>query len=62
MGAVYRITAYGWNFDQAYKEMEAYDFYTRWGHGALKDYVKDYYGQAQAIQTSSGQSAGTISR
>ena len=62
MGAVYRITKYGWNFDQAYKEMEAYDFYTRWGHGALKDYVKDYCGQVQAIQTSTGQSAGTISR
>jgi protein tyrosine/serine phosphatase len=62
MGAVYRITKYGWNFDQAYKEMEAYDFYTRWGHGALKDYVKDYFGQVQAIQTSTGQAAGTISR
>ena len=62
MGAVYRFNHDHWNFDQAYKEMEAYDFYTRWGHGALKDYVKDYYGQVQAIQTSTGQSAGTISR
>ena len=61
MGAVYRMTRYGWNFDQAYKEMEAYDFYTRWGHGALKDYVKDFYGQVQAIQTSAGHSAGSIS-
>ena len=61
MGAVYRMTKYGWNFDQAYKEMEAYDFYTRWGHGALKDYVRDFYGQVQAIQTSTGHSAGSIS-
>ena len=61
MGAVYRISKYGWSFDQAYKEMEAYDFYTRWGHGSLKDYVKDYYGQVQAIQTSTGQPAGSIS-
>ena len=61
MGAVYRMTKYGWNFDQAYKEMEAYDFYTRWGHGALKDYVKDFYGQVQAVQTSTGHSAGSIS-
>jgi tyrosine-protein phosphatase SIW14 len=61
MGAVYRMTKYGWSFDQAYKEMEAYDFYTRWGHGALKDYVKDFYGQVQAIQTSTGHSAGNVS-
>ena len=61
MGAVYRMTKYGWNFDQAYKEMEAYDFYTRWGHGALKDYVKDFYGQVQAVQTSTGHPAGSIS-
>lgn len=61
MGAVYRMTKDGWNFDQAYKEMEAYDFYTRWGHGALKDYVKDFYGQVQAVQTSTGHSAGSIS-
>jgi protein tyrosine/serine phosphatase len=61
MGAVYRMTKYGWNFDQAYKEMEAYDFYTRWGHGALKDYVRDFYGQVQAVQTSTAHSAGSIS-
>jgi protein tyrosine/serine phosphatase len=52
MGAVYRITKYGWDFNQTYKEMEAYDFYTRWGHGALKDYVKDYSGQTKSINVS----------
>src|SRR5713226_6903656 len=36
MGAVYRMTRYGWDFNQAYREMENYDFYTRWGHGALR--------------------------
>lgn len=47
MGAVYRISHYGWNFDQAYKEMKTYDFYTRWGHGSLKNYVRDYYEDSQ---------------
>jgi protein tyrosine/serine phosphatase len=45
MGAVYRYEFYNWNFDQVYKEMKQYDFYTSWGHGAFKDFVKDYYGQ-----------------
>ena len=32
MGAVYRYQFYNWNFDQVYKEMKQYDFYTSWGH------------------------------
>ncbi len=47
MGAVYRFQFYNWNFDQVYKEMKQYDFYTRWGHGAFKDFVQDYYAQMQ---------------
>ena len=43
MGAVYRYQNYNWNFDQVYAEMKQYDFYTSWGHGAFKDFVKDYY-------------------
>ena len=31
-----------------YNEMKAYDFYTRFGHGALKTYVEDYWAQRQA--------------
>ncbi len=42
MGAVYRFQFYNWDFEQVYKEMKQYDFYTRWGHGAFKDFVKDY--------------------
>ena len=42
MGAVYRYELYNWDFEQVYKEMKQYDFYTRWGHGAFKDFVKDY--------------------
>ena len=57
MGAVYRMTKYGWDFNQAYKEMENYDFYTRFGHGALKDYVNDYYGHLKSIDVSTGHSS-----
>lgn len=42
MGFVYRVNHYGWSFEKAYDEMKKYDFYTRFGHGDLKDYVKDY--------------------
>jgi protein tyrosine phosphatase (PTP) superfamily phosphohydrolase (DUF442 family) len=47
MGAVYRFHLYNWNFDQVYKEMKQYDFYTSWGHGAFKDFVQDYFAQTQ---------------
>jgi protein tyrosine/serine phosphatase len=47
MGAVYRFKFYNWDFEQVYKEMKQYDFYTRFGHGAFKDFVEDYYAQMQ---------------
>lgn len=47
MGAVYRFQVYDWEFEKVYKEMKQYDFYTRWGHGAFKDFVKDYYSRMQ---------------
>src|SRR5256886_14650769 len=47
MGAVYRFNHYHWNFDQVYAEMKDYDFYTRFGHGKLKDFVQNY-AQSQA--------------
>ena len=53
MGAVYRFQFYNWNFDQVYKEMKQYDFYTSWGHGAFKDFVQDYYAQRQQTKASS---------
>lgn len=42
MGAVYRFNHYGWDFEKTYAEMKKYDFYTRWGHGDLKKFVKKY--------------------
>jgi len=52
MGAVYRFQNYNWNFDQVYAEMKQYDFYTSWGHGAFKDFVKDYYDHMLAAKAS----------
>jgi protein tyrosine/serine phosphatase len=43
IGAVYRYNLYGWDFDKVYVEMKNYDYYSRWGHGAIKDYVAEYY-------------------
>lgn len=56
-GAVYRFTKYGWNYDQVYKEMKDYDFYTRWGHGDMKKYVQDYW---QRVQPASPPTATTL--
>lgn len=45
--AVYRAQHDSWNYDQAYQEMKAYDYYSRWGHAALGKYVQDYYQRLQ---------------
>lgn len=50
MGAVYRFQNYNWSFDQVYAEMKKYDFYTSWGHGAFKDFVKDYYDHMHGVK------------
>ncbi len=42
MTAVYRVTMENWNVERAYDEMKDYDFYTRWGHKAMKTFVFDY--------------------
>ncbi len=56
MGAVYRMNFYQWDFKQSYKEMKQYDFYTRWGHGDIKEYVQDYFDrmQTRAVEVSTG--------
>jgi protein tyrosine phosphatase (PTP) superfamily phosphohydrolase (DUF442 family) len=48
MGAVYRFTKYGWDFNKVYQEMENYDFYTSNGHGKQKDFVVDYAAKTAA--------------
>lgn len=61
-GAVYRFTKYGWDYDQAYKEMKNYDFYSGLFHRSFKRYVKDYAKKmtAQKSQNSSEKSTGQI--
>ena len=59
MGAVYRYEFYHWNFDQVYKEMKQYDFYTSWGHQSFKDFVQDY-ARMQASNTESTQDANSV--
>jgi protein tyrosine/serine phosphatase len=43
MAAVFRMTVQGWDVNRAYREMKDYDFYTRWGHKPIKEFVFDYY-------------------
>jgi protein tyrosine/serine phosphatase len=43
MTAVFRMTVQGWDAGRAYEEMKDYDFYTRFGHKAMKRFVFDYY-------------------
>jgi protein tyrosine/serine phosphatase len=59
IGAVYRFNHDHWNYDQVYAEMKTYDFYTRFGHGAMKQFVEDYWHQRQPVVTSAA--AQTIS-
>lgn len=61
MGAVYRYTKYGWNYDQVYAEMKKYDFYTSWGHGDFKTFVQDYWQHMQSKGTS-GAAVATASQ
>ena len=57
MGAVYRFTHDHWNYDQVYTEMKSYDFYTRFGHGAMKQYVQDYWEHTTPASNSSATKA-----
>jgi protein tyrosine/serine phosphatase len=43
MTAVYRLTHDGWNADRAFSEMKEYEFAKGLGHGALKQFVYDFY-------------------
>jgi tyrosine-protein phosphatase SIW14 len=43
MTAVFRMTVQGWDANRAYEEMKDYDYYKRFGHKAMKDYVFDYF-------------------
>jgi protein tyrosine/serine phosphatase len=59
LGAVYRFNHYKWDYDQVYAEMKKYDFYTRWGHGDMKKFVKDYAVSFQNKNTATAAAATT---
>lgn len=52
LGAVYRFTKYGWDYNKAYQEMLNYDFHTRWGRKVIKEFVINY---ATKIKTENAQ-------
>lgn len=59
-GAIYRFEKYGWEYDQAYKEMKNYD-YTSWPvHYNIKTYVLDYSKEMKSRKAAVAQTA-TIS-
>jgi len=51
MTAVFRMTVQGWDAGRAYDEMKDYDFYTRFGHKAMKRFVFDYYRGLKQAET-----------
>jgi len=57
MTAVYRMTNYGWSANQAYGEMQRYDFNHGFGHGALKDFVYSYRPQLAQSRTATDSKA-----
>ncbi len=42
IGAAYRYTKYGWDYDKVYKEMKDFKYSNGLVHGALGDFVKDW--------------------
>jgi tyrosine-protein phosphatase SIW14 len=50
MGAVYRITHDGWDYNKAYAEMKDYGFSAGLFHGKLKSFVKKYANQAVSLR------------
>src|SRR5262245_21926962 len=46
--AVYRMEMDGWDARRAYREMKDYKFYSRFGHGDMKEFVFDYFDKMTA--------------
>ena len=62
MGAVYRFNHYGWDYDRAYAEMKKFDFYTRWGHGKMKDFVQDYAAKFHNTRAAAAAAATSVGK
>ena len=57
MGAAYRFTKDGWDYDKVYAEMKNYNFYSSWGHGDMKDFVIDYAAKFKQANTTTSTAA-----
>ena len=57
MGAVYRFNHDHWNLEQAFAEMNQYEFGSGMGHGKQKSFVQDYWQQFQAKQANTSVTA-----
>ncbi len=54
VGAAYRMSKYGWNYDQTYQEMLNYRFSTDLFHGKFKTFVEDYSNKLIASRAQGG--------
>ena len=62
MGAVYRFHHHKWTLEQAMAEMNEFEFGSGMGHGKQKSFVKDYWQEFQAKQTTPNAAAATAGR
>ncbi|MEP7148945.1 MAG: tyrosine-protein phosphatase [Acidobacteriota bacterium] len=57
VGAAYRYTNYGWNYDQVYKEMKDYNYSNGLVHGKLGSFVKKWGGRLADEKSRAGSPA-----
>ncbi|MBC7899660.1 MAG: tyrosine-protein phosphatase [Saprospiraceae bacterium] len=50
MGGVYRVANYGWDYDEAYKEMKKFRYSSWVFHGPMKGYVKEFAKRTKAAK------------
>jgi protein tyrosine/serine phosphatase len=60
MGAAYRLTKSGWDYDKAYKEMKNYNFSAGLVHGAFKSFVEDMGKRVGAERTAAAAAAADV--
>ena len=58
IGAAYRFTKSGWDYDKAYREMKNYNFTAGLVHGAFKSFVEDWGKKLEAERAATAASKG----
>jgi len=59
IGAAYRFTRSGWDYDKAYQEMKNYNFSAGLVHGAFKSFVEDWGKKLESEKTAKAAVEGT---